>query len=94
MSTMLGLRANWKQFTLLVIVNAFVGGMVGMNAASEPSGPRSRKQGNAQRLADPTVHVVHLGEPPYISFNPVGRGNDHLIEPLMHEPSIQRPHRP
>ena len=26
----LGLRENWKQFTLLVIINAFVGGMVGM----------------------------------------------------------------
>jgi MFS family permease len=26
----LGLRANWPQFTLLVIVNAFVGGMVGL----------------------------------------------------------------
>ncbi len=26
----LGLRANWQQFTLLVIVNAFVGGMVGL----------------------------------------------------------------
>lgn len=25
----LGLRANWRQFTLLVIVNAFVGAMVG-----------------------------------------------------------------
>ncbi len=26
----LGLKENWKQFTLLVIVNAFVGGMVGL----------------------------------------------------------------
>ena len=25
-----GLKANWKQFTLLVIINAFVGGMMGM----------------------------------------------------------------
>jgi len=31
--TTLGLRQNWKQFTLLVIVNAFVGGMMGI----EPS---------------------------------------------------------
>ncbi|HMQ77349.1 MAG TPA: hypothetical protein PKE21_14460 [Flavobacteriales bacterium] len=28
--TQFGLRANWKQFTLLVIVNAFVGDMVGI----------------------------------------------------------------
>jgi MFS family permease len=26
----LGLKENWKQFTILVIVNAFVGGMIGM----------------------------------------------------------------
>jgi MFS family permease len=26
----LGLKENWKQFTLLVIVNAFVGGMIGL----------------------------------------------------------------
>ncbi len=29
-SPRLGLRENWKQFTLLIVVNAFVGGMVGM----------------------------------------------------------------
>lgn len=32
----LGLRENWKQFTLLVIVNAFVGGMVGMERTIFP----------------------------------------------------------
>ncbi len=32
----LGLRANWKQFTLLVIVNAFVGAMVGLERAVLP----------------------------------------------------------
>jgi MFS family permease len=26
----LGLRANWRQFSLLVLINAFVGGMVGL----------------------------------------------------------------
>ena len=26
----LGLRANWEQFSLLVLINAFVGGMVGL----------------------------------------------------------------
>ena len=29
-TTRLGLKENWKQFTLLVIINAFVGGMVGL----------------------------------------------------------------
>ncbi len=32
----LGLRANWRQFTLLVLVNAFVGGMVGLERVVLP----------------------------------------------------------
>jgi MFS family permease len=32
-----GLKANWKQFTLLVIVNAFVGGMVGIERSILPN---------------------------------------------------------
>lgn len=32
----LGLKENWKQFTLLVVVNAFVGGMVGMERTIFP----------------------------------------------------------
>lgn len=32
----LGLRNNWKQFTLLVIVNSFVGGMVGLERSILP----------------------------------------------------------
>src|SRR5437764_2943502 len=32
----LGLRANWRQFTLLVIINAFVGGMVGLERSIVP----------------------------------------------------------
>src|SRR5262245_39268980 len=32
----LGLRANWEQFTLLVIVNAFVGAMVGLERTVLP----------------------------------------------------------
>lgn len=32
----LGLRENWKQFTLLVIVNAFVGGMIGLERTIIP----------------------------------------------------------
>ena len=30
----LGLRANWRQFTLLVVVNAFVGGVVGVERST------------------------------------------------------------
>jgi MFS family permease len=32
----LGLRANWRQFALLVVVNAFVGGMVGLERTVMP----------------------------------------------------------
>lgn len=32
----LGLQKNWKQFTLLVIVNAFVGGMIGLERSIIP----------------------------------------------------------
>jgi MFS family permease len=32
----LGLRTNWQQFTLLVVINAFVGGMVGLERAVLP----------------------------------------------------------
>lgn len=35
--TRLGLRANWAQFCLLVVVNAFVGGMVGMERTILPA---------------------------------------------------------
>jgi MFS family permease len=32
----LGLRANWRQFALLVLINAFVGGMVGIERTVVP----------------------------------------------------------
>src|SRR4051812_45338156 len=32
----LGLKENWKQFLLLVIINGFVGGMVGLERAILP----------------------------------------------------------
>ena len=32
----LGLKENWKQFSLLVLVNAFVGGMVGLERTILP----------------------------------------------------------
>ena len=35
-NTTLGLKANWQQFTLLVIINAFVGGMVGLERSIIP----------------------------------------------------------
>ena len=35
-SISLGLKQNWKQFTILVIVNAFVGGMVGLERSIFP----------------------------------------------------------
>jgi MFS family permease len=35
-NVVLGLRANWPQFSLLVLVNAFVGGMVGLERTVVP----------------------------------------------------------
>ena len=35
-SVQLGLQENWKQFTLLVIINAFVGGMIGLERTIIP----------------------------------------------------------
>jgi MFS family permease len=36
MTVSLGLKENWKQFTLLVIINGFVGGMVGLERSILP----------------------------------------------------------
>ena len=36
MQAKLGLRENWRQFSLLVVVNAFVGGMIGMERSILP----------------------------------------------------------
>src|SRR5215471_14401455 len=35
-SIRLGLRANWRQFALLMLINAFVGGMVGLERTVVP----------------------------------------------------------
>src|SRR5262249_15911526 len=35
-SVSLGLRPNWPQFSLLVLINAFVGGMVGLERTVVP----------------------------------------------------------
>jgi MFS family permease len=37
METQLGLRENWKQFGLLVLINALVGGMIGLERSILPS---------------------------------------------------------
>ncbi|HWI94169.1 MAG TPA: hypothetical protein VNT20_23010 [Flavisolibacter sp.] len=42
----LGLKENWKQFTLLIIINAFVGGMVGMERSILP------------KIADAEFHIA------------------------------------
>src|SRR4030095_9074540 len=42
----LGLKENWKQFALLVIINAFVGGMVGLERTILP------------RIAETEFHIA------------------------------------
>jgi MFS family permease len=44
--TRLGLKENWQQFTLLVIVNAFVGGMIGLERSILP------------RIAEAEFHIA------------------------------------
>src|SRR4030095_7666492 len=46
MDVKLGLKENWRQFTLLVIINAFVGGMVGLERSILP------------RIADVEFHIA------------------------------------
>ncbi|GAC1376558.1 MAG: MFS transporter [Hymenobacter sp.] len=46
MDLQLGLRENWRQFSLLVLINAFVGGMVGLERTILP------------RLAEQEFHLV------------------------------------
>jgi MFS family permease len=46
MEIKLGLKENWKQFTLLVIINGFVGGMVGLERSILP------------RIADVEFHIA------------------------------------
>jgi len=46
----LGLKENWQQFTLLVIVNAFVGGMVGLERTILPE-LAAEKFGIASKIA-------------------------------------------
>lgn len=46
MEIQLGLKENWKQFTLLVIINGFVGGMVGLERSILP------------RIADVEFHIA------------------------------------
>lgn len=36
MDVQLGLRKNWKQFLVLVVINAFVGGMIGLERTILP----------------------------------------------------------
>lgn len=45
-SVKLGLKENWRQFTILIIINAFVGGMVGLERSILP------------RIADVEFHIA------------------------------------
>jgi hypothetical protein len=53
----LGLRANWRQFSLLVLINAFVGSMVGLTALSGCLVALTMREtvANRQRLSAPAT---------------------------------------
>lgn len=61
----LGLRENWSQFALLVIVNAFVGAMVGLERAVLPLVAET-EFGLASRVAVPSSHMLVKKRPPSI----------------------------
>ena len=56
-SPALGLRENWRQFWLLVLVNAFVGTMVGLERTVLPL-LAEREFGIASRTATTTTSII------------------------------------
>jgi hypothetical protein len=55
--TRLGLKKNWRQFALLVLVNAFVGGMVGLERTVVPL-VGSKEFGLVLRTATVSRHLL------------------------------------
>jgi MFS family permease len=70
----LGLRANWPQFALLVVVNAFVGGMVGVERAVLPL-LAEREFGMASRAAILSF-IVSFGVVKALANLVAGRASD------------------
>ena len=63
---LLGLRTNWRQFSLLVLVNAFVGAMVGLERSILPALAERRARVNDEgtgRAQDQSGVDVPLGVP-------------------------------
>src|SRR5258708_920308 len=79
----LGLRANWQQFALLVAINAFVGGVVGVERST---------------LAPLAEHDFHLASRPpilsfLISFGLVNAASNFIAGRLPHAPRAPTPSR-
>ena len=62
MGVVLGLRANWRQFWLLVLVNAFVGAMVGLERTVLPllADPVNKQERRNQPTTGSTT-LLHVG---------------------------------
>jgi MFS family permease len=77
-----GLRRNWRQFWLLVVVNAFVGGMVGLERAVLPL-VAEREFGVAARTAALSF-IVGFGLVKALTNFVAGRGFDRMgRKPLL-----------
>ena len=55
----LGLKENWKQFTLLVIINAFVGGMVGLERSILPQIAEKEFAIAASTTNSPNIKILY-----------------------------------
>ena len=60
-SITLGLAANWRQFTLLVVINAFVGAMVGLERAALPL--VASREFNIASTTVALAFIAHLASP-------------------------------
>jgi hypothetical protein len=76
----LGLRANWPQFSLLVLINAFVGGMVGIERTVVPL-----IGAEEFRIASTTLVVSFIvSHRPALSINAMcGEVHNRLASPLI-----------
>ncbi len=72
----LGLRANWAQFSLLVVVNAFVGAMVGMERTILPA--IAEKEFHLAARAAVLSFIVVFGVTKAATNYVAGRLSDHV----------------
>ena len=93
----LGLRANWRQFTLLVAINAFVGGVVGVEMRHDHVTDRERIDAGAPELLHGAPAAVHQNRRAVAHEHQGGRvprrggdGSRGPEEDEVHQPPVRR----